>query len=801
MLVEVLVVGSESPLEEMGGVHVVEGVHHLLVVGVVLAAALEAPVVAGVGQAPGFLCRRPPGLGVARQHVLSEGVPPDAPDGGRRAREAHVDHLVTETDDLEDLCSPVGVDGGDPHLGEDLQNAVLHRRVVALLGLGAQHVRVLRRVGVGRHREKGQAGADGVGAVPQQAGHVMDVAGVVGHHHQAGVRAQTPGDQALVDGAGGQQRRYRGAIGGHVSVVHHEDSRTLGDEGLGLVAQAHDRCTQPPGPVGHREVSVEPGGGELGALAGELVDGGGVDEEGVELDLMGGLRTVGQQGPTGADQGPQAHHQPLPQMVDGGVGDLCEALLQVVVQRAGTPGPVRQGGVVAHGEGGLLGLAGHGLDHHAQLLHGVPVGDLSPLERRSSVGLLDRPAEVHAPQTVCGPDAVGRKCAQLLLALVVEHHAPFRVDEEHLAGAEATPPHAAVTADVDGAGLRAAGHQAVFAYGVAEGPQAVAIERRPHAPAVGEDEAGRTVPRLHQAGVVAVEAPHRRLQVPGALPRLGHEHGHGVADVPPALDEQLHGGVDLARIRVLGVQHRPEHLFGPEAHLDCAEPAPRLHAVEVAADGVDLAVVAEGPEGLGSLPRRGGVGGEALVEDGEVPLEALVGQVQVVTGQQVGCHQALVEHRAERAADHVGAGGGGRHPAAQSIGRSLRVALPLPRQDGLDDSRATPAGHLSDLVLVCGWGPPVEDLDALRRGGGFQCGPRVVTPDEEHGDAVALAEEGGRYGGEQPRAVSRLGIGAQGAPVDDARQALQGRGHDGAGGPSLGVGDEADPACITFRPH
>ena len=291
----------------------------------------------------------------------------------------------------------------------------------------------------------------------------------------------------------------------------------------------------------------------------------------------------------------------------------------------------------------------------------------------SGVCSMARPAG-HVAQAVGRPPGVGGARRQPLLAGGVVEDAPGGVDEEHLARAEAAAGDLAVAGHVDGARLRAAGDEAVLADRVAQGPQAVAVEGGAHADAVGEDQAGGAVPRLHQGGVVAVEAPDLGVEVALALPRLGDEHGDGVADVAPAPGEQLDGGVELARVGVVGVEDGAEELLGAEAGGLGAEDGPGPHAVEVAGDGVDLAVVAERAERLGPLPRGQGVGGEALVEDGEGGLEALVGQVEVEVAQGVGGDQALVDDGAERARGHVGALGGGVDAPAEAEGGLLASA-------------------------------------------------------------------------------------------------------------------------------
>ncbi len=55
----------------------------------------------------------------------------------------------------------------------------------------------------------------------------------------------------------------------------------------------------------------------------------------------------------------------------------------------------------------------------------------------------------------------------------------------------------------------------------------------------------------------------------------------------------------------------------------------RVHPVDVSGQGVDLAVVTDQAEGLGALPGRSGVGGEALVEDAERDLQLRIGEVGI----------------------------------------------------------------------------------------------------------------------------------------------------------------------------
>ena len=130
--------------------------------------------------------------------------------------------------------------------------------------------------------------------------------------------------------------------------------------------------------------------------------------------------------------------------------------------------------------------------------------------------------------------------------------------------------------------------------------------------------------------MVLVEAPYLGIEVAGLLPRFGHEHRGGVADVAPAAHQQLRGLVELGRVGAGVVEHGMKERFGAEVRLVGRQESAGAHAVLVALDGVDLTVVAEQAERLGPFPGRQRVGREPLVEDGEGCREPFVGQVEVV---------------------------------------------------------------------------------------------------------------------------------------------------------------------------
>ncbi len=72
---------------------------------------------------------------------------------------------------------------------------------------------------------------------------------------------------------------------------------------------------------------------------------------------------------------------------------------------------------------------------------------------------------------------------------------------------------------------------------------------------------------------------------------------------------------------------------------------------DVARDGIDLPVMGESPEGLGSAPRGGGIRAIAAVEEEEAGGEAGVLEVGIELGDAGEGEEAFVDHRAVREAD------------------------------------------------------------------------------------------------------------------------------------------------------
>jgi hypothetical protein len=591
--------------------------------------------------------------------------------------------------------------------------------------------------------------------------------------------------------------------------------------GLGGVGQPDQRRLQPRRPLDRRERAVEPrvAPQHLGA-AHQRVEPRRRQQERVELDAARGLGAFREQGFEHAEPRPQRHHRALAQVVDRGVGDLREPLLEVRRHRTVRARHDGERGVVAHRRDGLLAGRAHRAQDGRELLAGVAVRRLPQRQRRSRLG--DRLARGDAAQAVAQPFAVRPTRREPRLDVVVGLEAPARVDADHLAGPEAPPGDG--PGEVHDAGLGRADDEPVARHRIAEGTEAVAVEARADALAVGEDETRRTVPRLGQPRVVLVEVAHGRQQVPRLLPRLRHEHRHDVAYVAARAHQQLDGVVEHRRVGAVGLDDGTDELLVDQV-AGAERALARGHPVDVALDGVDLAVVAEEAERLRARPRRCGVGRVALVEHRERRRQRLVGEVAVERAELLGGAQRLVGDRTERHRREVRGDAAGGDRAREALARAEGTAFGLvhrhrrrPQQDRLLDARRLLAGELAQGPGRDRHDAPARDADALVQArvlqrpagrGLHRLAALDVGRQERHREADQLLVAGLEVVGvrgevrvvdrqQQPRAVARLRVVRDRAAVLDPAERGQRARHRLVRTPPAHVGDEADAAGVAF---
>ena len=383
------------------------------------------------------------------------------------------------------------------------------------------------------------------------------------------------------------------------------------------------------------------------------------------------------------------------------------------------------------------------------------------------------------------PAAVGLAARVEILDFRVFHQAVVRdVEIHHRAGAEASVARDAFGRDVEDARLGGEDEKSVFRQRPTRGPQSIAVERRAGRHAVGERDGGGTVPRLHQRGVVLEEAAHVVAHVVLGAPGLRHEHQHRMRQVAPGVDEQLEdvverGGVGLAA----GGDVEAAHLEG----------------VEVALDGVDLAVVREHAERVREVPGGEGVGGVALMDERDRRGEVGIGEVGIELLHLRREEKSLVDDGARRQRADVGA-----------LCRFLDLAADLV-EDGFVravDEELPDARHHSACVVADGVGIG-RHLAPRQHAAAVLLDRRLdrrlfALAAEKHADAKVavdakrLAEERFRNLQEQSRAVARLGIVAGRATMHEALQYGQPRRDDGVARRAVQIRHQPDAARVVL---
>ncbi len=264
------------------------------------------------------------------------------------------------------------------------------------------------------------------------------------------------------------------------------------------------------------------------------------------------------------------------------------------------------------------------------------------------------------------PIGVGVLRRQLGLdLLVLDQAALSRVDQEHAARLEAPLAHDPIRRDVEHPDLARQHHQPVVGHPVARRPKPVAVEHRAHHGAVGEGDGGRTVPRLHQGGVVAVEGASFFVHRGVVLPRLGDHHEHRVWEGAAPEVHQLEHFVEAGRVARPRRAHRvdPGEVAGDQRGLEQRLPGP--HPVSVAGQRVDLPVVGQVPVRVREGPAGEGVGGEAGVDQREARLEGGVAKVAEELSELLGGEHAFVDEGACREGREVEAVDCALRPLAQ----------------------------------------------------------------------------------------------------------------------------------------
>ena len=448
----------------------------------------------------------------------------------------------------------------------------------------------------------------------------------------------------------------------------------------------------------------------------------------------------------------------LAQGIDRRVRDLGEQLIEVVVERTRLLGQAGQRRIDAHrGERGLA-LLGHGAHDLvdvvpviAELGHAHGGGHLGVLGRRCRCGLVER---VDRQRLLGDPVAVGLFLgvagAQLV---VVDHAAAGKVDLEHLARSQAAARQDVLGAHLDGAHLARQHKATITRHVVAGRAQAVAVEGGTQGAAVGKGDGGRTVPRLHEHGLVGVVGAALLAQAVVVVPRLGQQHGCGARERTTVHDQELEHVVQNRGVGALAVDDGHHALKIVLQHGAVQVGFAGADPVDVALEGVDLAVVDDKAVGVRALPAGRGVGGVTRVNERHGRLDGGVVEVDEEAAHLRGDEHALVHDGARAHGAHVedlvaqgelGVGllldGAAAHiqAALEGVtgGRVVGAA-----QEGLQDGGHAGACRLAQVVRVDGHLAPKEQRHAglgaalLKHATGILYA-LVVLREEQHGHAI-----------------------------------------------------------------
>ena len=499
---------------------------------------------------------------------------------------------------------------------------------------------------------------DATSGVTHQRCKVMRGHSVAALHHDVGKGTHAGADQVVVHAAHSEQRRH-GHLARSGTIAQHHDVHAVADRSLNVLCKLLERSLQ-RALAGIAAVH----GTEATGLKAHAVDGA----DAVELLLaqQRALQAHQLAGRTGVleqiavvaqvERGRGDHM--LAKGIDRRVRDLGEQLIEVVKERARLLGQAGQRRVDAHrGERGLA-LLGHGthdlvdvIPVVAELGHAHGGGHLGVLGGRCRNGLIER---VNGQRLLGNPITVG-----LFLGIagaqfvVVDHATAGKIDLEHLARSQATARQNVLGAHLDGAHLACQHKAAVARHVVASRAQAVAVESSTQGTAVGKGDGGRAVPRLHEHGLVSVVGAALLTQAVVMVPRLGQQHGRGTRKRATVHNQKLEHVVQNRGVGTLAVDDGHHALKIMLQHGAVQVGLAGADPVDVALEGIDLAVVDDKAVGVRALPAGRGVGGVARVDERHGRLDGGVVEVDEEAAHLRGDQHALVHDGARAHGAHV----------------------------------------------------------------------------------------------------------------------------------------------------
>ncbi len=176
-------------------------------------------------------------------HIIGDIFQSDTAHTADRVGKVLVDDLFRDTNSLKDLRALVGLDGGNTHLGRDLDDAVKNCGIVIIYGciiILIQHLGLDQVV----NRLLSQIRVDGAGTKAQQSCEVMYLSRLAALQDQSHGSALLGLYQMLLQGRYRQQGRNRHMVFIDVTVRQDDDVDTVAVRTIHLQEQALNRLGQ-----------------------------------------------------------------------------------------------------------------------------------------------------------------------------------------------------------------------------------------------------------------------------------------------------------------------------------------------------------------------------------------------------------------------------------------------------------------------------------------------------------------------------------------------------------------------------
>ena len=360
------------------------------------------------------------------------------------------------------------------------------------------------------------------------------------------------------------------------------------------------------------------------------------------------------------DEGHEAHDQFLADRVDRRIGYLCEILLEIGIEELRLRRQCRNRRVGAHRPDRFLAGHRHRRQQKQKIFLAVAERLLAIQERhiRARRTWMDR--EIHILEHDLGalqPFGIRMRGGERAFDFVVrDDPALFQIDEQHPAGLQPPFGNDPLFGDRQDADFRGQHDEPVAGDDIARRTQAIAVEHRADLAAIGKGDGGRSVPGLHHRGVIFVEGAARRVHQRIARPGLRNEHHHRMAKRIAALDEEFERIVETGRVRLAFVGDRPELAYVIAEKPGGNRGLPRRHPIEVAAQGIDFAIMPDETIGMRQRPGRKRVGRKALMDKRKRQFEQGVGEVLEIFAELRREQEAFVDDGARRKRHRIEAG-------------------------------------------------------------------------------------------------------------------------------------------------